>query len=121
MVIAFEFFLTWLMVDIGVTKIGSSLIETAEMTAIDHLVCWCIGASTLLWGAALKKIPLKYFEKVADHIDLENEEDGKLNMAFNQASDMHAKARRTISIAAEDDPNRGRVFTKTRDLDDDEG
>jgi len=83
MVIAFEFFLTWLMVDIGATTIGSSLIGTAEMTAIDHLVCWCIGASTLLWGAALKKIPLKYFEKVSDHIDLENEEDGKLNSAFN--------------------------------------
>ena len=83
LVIAFEFFLTWIMVDIGATTIGSSLIGTAEMTAIDHLVCWCIGASTLLWGAAIKKIPLKHFKKVSDHIDLENEEDGKLNMAFN--------------------------------------
>ena len=33
---------------------------------------------------------------------------------------MHAKARRSIGIAAEDDPNKGSASTKTRDFDDDE-
>lgn len=120
MVIAFEFFLTWLMVEIGATTIGSSLIGTAKLTTVEHIVCWCVGASTLIWGAILKKIPLDHFKKVADHIDLENEEDGKLNMAFNHANDMHAKARRSIGIAAEDDQGRGSVSTKTRDFDDDD-
>lgn len=61
LIVAFEFFLTWLMVEIGATTIGSSLIGTANLTPIDHLVCIFVGASTLLWGAALKKIPLGKF------------------------------------------------------------
>lgn len=61
LIVAFEFFLTWLMVDIGATTIGSSLIGTANLTPIDHLVCIFVGASTLIWGAILKKIPLGKF------------------------------------------------------------
>lgn len=79
LVIAFEFFLTWIMVDIGATTIGSSLIGTANMGPIDHLICWCVGASTLIWGAILKSIPLKHFEKIHNHINLEDEQGGKLN------------------------------------------
>lgn len=68
MVIAFEFFLTWIMVDIGATTLGSSLIGTADITAIDHLVIWCVGSSTLLWGAVIKKIPVDKFAFVDKHV-----------------------------------------------------
>jgi hypothetical protein len=86
LVIGFEFFLTWLMVDIGATTIGSSLIGTANIDAIDHLIIWCIGSTTLLWGIVIKKIPLTHFEKISEHINLEEPaEDDKLSKLFGHA------------------------------------
>jgi len=67
------------MVEIGATTIGSSLIGTADLTTIDRVVCWCVGASTLLWGAILKKIPLAPFEKFSEKFNLEDTEGGYLN------------------------------------------
>jgi len=92
------------MVDIGATTIGSSLIGTANITPIDHLIVWCIGASTLIWGAILKKIPVELFEKVSDHISLEDENNTNdpLNKMFAHASEVHNKARRSIGIAHTD-------------------
>lgn len=103
LVLAFEFFLTWAMVDIGATTLGSSLIGTAEITAIDHLCIWCIGSTTLIWGAILKKIPLRFFEKISNHVNLEEEDDENdhLNKLFNKASEMHNKARASIGIPGE--------------------
>ena len=40
LVVAFEFFLTWFMVDIGATALGSALIGTADITPGMHLYCW---------------------------------------------------------------------------------
>jgi len=101
LVIAFEFFLTWLMVDIGATTIGSSLIGTAGLNPIMHLVVWCIGGSTLLMGAIIKKIPAEKFDKIASKISLEEErEDDPLNQLFNKASEVHSKARKSIGIEA---------------------
>jgi len=85
LVIAFEFFLTWVMVDIGATTIGSSLIGTANLNAINHLVCWLVGGSTLLVGAAIKLVPLHKFEAILHHFDLEDETGGKLNELHNKA------------------------------------
>ena len=65
LVVSFEFFLTWAMVDIGATTIGSSLIGTANLNPIDHLIVWCVGGSTLIWGAIIKKIPAEKFDKIA--------------------------------------------------------
>jgi len=53
------------MVEIGATTIGSSLIGTADLNVVDRIVCWCVGASTLIWGAILKKIPLAPFDTFA--------------------------------------------------------
>jgi len=94
LVISFEFFLTWAMVDIGATTIGSSLIGTANLTPIEHLVVWCIGGSTLIWGAIIKKIPAEKFDKIALKISLEEEKpDDPLNQLFGKASELHSKAR----------------------------
>ena len=84
-VVAFEFFLTWLMVDIGATTIGSSLIGTANLTPMDHLICWCVGASTLLVGVLIKLVPIGKFESIIHHFDLEDETGGKLNALHNKA------------------------------------
>jgi hypothetical protein len=102
LVVGFEFFLTWLMVDIGATTIGSSLIGTADITPMQHLTIWLIGSTTLIWGAVLKKIPLEPFEKISQHVNLEEEDsDDKLNQLFNKASSIHAKARASIGIPHE--------------------
>tara|TARA_B110000285_G_scaffold183130_1_gene207150 strand:- start:79 stop:993 length:915 start_codon:yes stop_codon:yes gene_type:complete len=74
LIVGFEFFLTWAMVDIGATNIGSSLIGTANITPMEHLAVWLFGASTLLVGLIIKKIPIGPFKKVAAHIDLESED-----------------------------------------------
>jgi len=84
-VVAFEFFLTWLMVDIGATTIGSSLIGTANLTPMDHLICWLVGASTLLVGVLIKLVPIGHFESIIHHFDLEDETGGKLNALHNKA------------------------------------
>merc|ERR1712166_1411494 len=94
LVVGFEFFLTWLMVDIGATTIGSSLIGTANLTPMMHLVVWCVGGSTLIWGAILKKIPAEKFDKIALKISLEEEKpDDPLNQLIGKASELHSKAR----------------------------
>lgn len=100
LVLAFEFFLTWAMVDFGATTLGSSLIGTANITAIDHLVIWLVSATVLIWGAVLKCIPLRFFEKVQDHVSLEDDdaEGDKMNKLFNHASAIHDKARASIGI-----------------------
>jgi magnesium-transporting ATPase (P-type) len=108
LVIAFEFFLTFLMVDIGATTLGSSLIGTANLNGIEHLVCWLLGASTLIWGAILKKIPVEKFNAIAEKISLEEDrEDDPLNKMFKHASDVHAKARRSINLNPQDDDTVG--------------
>jgi len=90
------------MVDIGATTIGSSLIGTANLTPIEHLVVWCIGGSTLIWGAIIKKIPAEKFDKIALKISLEEEKpDDPLNQLFGKASELHSKARKSIGIEAE--------------------
>ena len=40
LVVAFEFFLTWLMVEIGATALGSALIGTAKLTIGMRVYCW---------------------------------------------------------------------------------
>lgn len=101
LVIAFEFFLTWLMVDIGATTIGSSLIGTANMNAMDHLICWLIGATVLPIGALIKLIPVHKFDKMNDHFDLEDETGGKLNALHNKVGEHYNKARNSIGIATD--------------------
>jgi Ca2+-transporting ATPase len=73
LVVGFEFFLTWAMVDIGSTTIGSSLIGTATLAPMEHLCCWLVGASVLIWGAILKKIPAHHFDWLTSHIHLEED------------------------------------------------
>lgn len=102
-VTAFEFFLTFMMVDIGATSLGSSLIGTANLNGIEHLVCWLLGASVLLWGAALKKIPAAKFDIIAQKISLEEDrEDDPLNQMFRRASEAHNKARKSIGVGKDD-------------------
>jgi hypothetical protein len=102
LVVAFEFFLTWLMVEIGATSLGSSLIGTAGLTPVERIICWCVGASTLLWGAILKKIPLSPFEKVAEKINLEDEDGGYINSLHGAAEANMNKARNSIGIGKAD-------------------
>ena len=64
-VVAFEFFLTWFMVDIGATALGSALIGTANITPGMHLYCWLQGASVLLINLIIKKIPKEKFDFVS--------------------------------------------------------
>jgi hypothetical protein len=116
-VVAFEFFLTFVMVDIGATTIGSSLIGTADLNGVDHVVCWCVGASTLLWGAILKKIPLGKFESIEEHINLEDEEGGALNALHNKANDHYTKARNSIGVGPKVDLS---VMTANQTVDHDE-
>jgi hypothetical protein len=104
LVVAFEFALTWFMVDIGATTLGSSLIGTANIDGMDHLAIWLIGSTVFLWGAVIKKIPLKHFEKISEHINLEDpSEDDKLSKMFGKASELHNKARRSIGVAGHDE------------------
>ena len=105
LVIAFEFFLTWLMVDIGATVIGSSLIGTANMKPMDHLICWLIGASTLPIGALIKLIPVHHFDKINEHLDLEDETGGKLNALHKKVGAHYNKARNSIGIAGDESVN----------------
>jgi len=85
LVAAFEFFLTWAMVDIGATTIGSSLIGTANLNPMNHLICWLVGGSTLIIGALIKLVPIEKFEEIIHHFDLEDETGGKLNQLHNKA------------------------------------
>ena len=86
------------MVEIGATTLGSSLIGTADLNAVDRIVCWCIGASTLIWGAILKKIPLHPFEEFAKKFNLEDTEGGVLNQLHAKAEANMNKARNSIGI-----------------------
>ena len=108
------------MVDIGATVIGSSLIGTANINPIMHLICWCMGGSVLIWGAILKKIPAHHFDKVADKISLEEErEDDPLNKMFSKATEIHAKARRSIGIPHDGDETGQSVSVSKRVIGDD--
>ena len=87
------------MVDIGASTLGSSLIGTANLNSMEHLCCWLVGASALIWGAILKKIPKEKFDAITAKISLEEDnEDDPLNKMFAKATDLHAKARRSINL-----------------------
>ena len=102
-VVAFEFFLTWFMVDIGATALGSALIGTADITPGMHLYCWLQGASVLLVNLAIRKIPKEKFNWVAEHINLEEDnEDDKLNKLFNKGAELHDKARASVQLKTGD-------------------
>jgi Ca2+-transporting ATPase len=53
-VLAFEFFLSWGMTDIGATALGSALIGTTDIPWNMHLYCWLQGASVLLINILIK-------------------------------------------------------------------
>jgi P-type Ca2+ transporter type 2C len=98
LVVGFEFFLTWFMVDIGATDLGSALIGTANITPGMHLYCWLQGASVWLVGLAIKKIPAEKFDWITSKISLEDDnEDDPLNKLFKRVSEVHGKVRKSIS------------------------
>jgi hypothetical protein len=56
----------------GSGKLGSALLGTAPLTTNQQIICWVIGASSLLVNIAAKKIPLQYFSSFASKADIES-------------------------------------------------
>lgn len=74
LVIVFEFGLTYLMVSAGSSELGSALLGTAELTTVQTIICWVLGAFTLIVNIGLKFLPMDLFYYVAVHVDLEGDD-----------------------------------------------
>lgn len=60
-------------------KLGSALLQVAEITQGQTITAWCLGAGTLLASFAFKFIPLEHFQWFTDNINLEEDlDDNKL-------------------------------------------
>lgn len=65
----------------------SALAGTHELTLSHHIVCWCVGAFTLVVNIIGKKIPLQTFKKLSEKIDLESD---KKTQAIDRFSNVYS-------------------------------
>lgn len=76
-IIILEFLLTIEMVSAGGTELGSALLGTAALTQSQIIICWVLGAFSLIVNIILKQIPMPFFYMIANKLDLEaSEKDG---------------------------------------------
>jgi hypothetical protein len=82
------------MVEAGNTELGSALLGTTGITDLQHLICWLLGAFSLIVNIILKFIPMNAFFWVANKVDLEGEgteETNKVNNMFKNAQEQYQR------------------------------
>ena len=105
MVTIFEFGVTYLMVDAGGSELGSALIGTYSLTTNQTIVCWVLGLLTFGVNAALKYVPMNFFEWLYFKIDLEDD-DNEFNQSFrNKFDNVHEAYKRRYSSIIEGPDN----------------
>ena len=105
MVTIFEFGVTYLMVDAGGSELGSALIGTYSLTTNQTIVCWVLGLLTFAVNAALKYVPMNFFEWLYFKIDLEDD-DNEFNQSFrNKFDNVHEAYKRRYSSIIEGPDN----------------
>ena len=72
-VIIFEFAVTSLMVNAGNSELGSALLGTTGLTTNQQIICWGLGAFSLVVNLGIKKIPMNIFIHLSNVIDLEGD------------------------------------------------
>jgi len=77
-----EFLVTFLMVRGGSSHLTGSLFGTAPITTGQSVVCWILGALSLVVNVASKRIPTAPFLKLTNKFDLETEKSDELVNRF---------------------------------------
>lgn len=86
-ILIFEFLVQHAMIYFSEVHLFSSILGCAPLTTSMHITAYCLGVTTLLINPAIKKIPLYYFHKVFDQVDLETErEDELLNKVMSESA-----------------------------------
>jgi len=86
-ILLLEVFLQQCMIWAGDDKLGSALLGVTKLTTNQQIICWVIGAFSLVVNVIGKKIPLQFF-RFAGKIDLETENKHEfINKVNNYASD----------------------------------
>ena len=76
-VIIFEFTITSLMIYAGNSEFGSALFGTTGLTMDNQIICWVLGAFSLVVNLGVKKIPMNFFNHLNDVVDLESDYDNR--------------------------------------------
>jgi len=82
-----EFFITILMVRAGSSRLGSAVLGTAALTTGQIIVCWVLGAMSLVVHVASKRLPMKPFLKFSKIVDLEAEKKNEMVNTFMAAAE----------------------------------
>ena len=77
-VTAIEFLITNMMIRGGESHLTSSLFGTAPITTGQSIVCWILGAISLIVNIGSKKLPIEPFKKLTKLFDLEAEKQDEL-------------------------------------------
>jgi len=103
LVMIFEIIITEAMIKAGSSTLGSALLGTAPLTTNMNIVCWVLGAFSLVINVLLKQIPLSKF-RFAEKIDLESgNKNGFIDNMFSKADDMYKKANDNIANGEDDE------------------
>lgn len=78
-----ELVLQLIMINPSKGSLLSALAGTHELTLTQHIVCWSVGAFTLVVNIIGKKIPLQSFKKLSEKFDLESDKKTQAIDRFN--------------------------------------
>lgn len=87
-----EFFITILMVRAGSSRLGSAVLGTAALTTGQTIVCWVLGALSLVVNVASKRLPMKPFRAFSEVVDLEAEKKNEMVNTFMAAAESQFKS-----------------------------
>lgn len=95
----FEFFVTMQMIEAGNSELGSALLGTGPISTVQVIICWVLGAFSLVVNIILKFIPMNGFYWVANKVDLEGEgtnETNAVSAVFKNATEQYQRRMSSI-------------------------